>query len=124
MLIINMTESSRRSQKVASQIKENLSWIVEHKFRDPGKGFITITKVRLSPDLKIANIYYSVLGKSEDRIATDNALKRAKSYLRHELGNRLKLRYLPELRFFYDDSLDYSDKINRLLNEIHKNEPD
>lgn len=119
-----MTETSRRSQKVASQIKSSLGWVVEHKFRDPGKGFITITKVRLSPDLKIANIYYSVLGKPEERQATGNALKRAKSYLRHELGNKIKLRYLPELRFFYDDSLDYSDKIARLLNEIHKDESD
>ena len=119
-----MIESSRRSQKVASQIKENLSWVVEHKFRDPGKGFITITKVRLSPDLKIANVYYSVLGKTEARESADNALKRANSYLRHELGNKIKLRYLPELRFFYDDSLDYSDKITRLLNEIHKNDSD
>jgi ribosome-binding factor A len=117
-----MTEISRRSQKVASQIKENLSWVIEHQFRDPGKGFITLTKVRLSPDLKIANVYYSVLGESEDRESTGEALKRAKSYLRRELGNKIKLRFLPELRFYYDDSLDYSHKIGQLLNKIHKNE--
>ncbi len=117
-----MTETNRRSQKVASQIKENLSWLIEHQFRDPGKGFVTVTKVRLSPDLKIANVYYSVLGKSEDRNSTDKALKRGRSYLRRELGNRVKLRFLPELRFFYDDSLEYSDRIAQLLNKIHKNE--
>jgi len=117
-----MTETSRRSQKVASQIKENLSWVIEHQLRDPGKGFITLTKVRLSSDLKIANVYYSVLGKTEERQSTDEALKRARSFLRRELGNKVKLRFLPELRFFYDDSLDYSDKIAQLLNKINKNE--
>ena len=117
-----MTETSRRSQKVASQIKENLSWLIEHKLRDPRKGFVTITKVRLSPDLKLANVYYSVLGEPEDRQSTEEALSRAKAFLRHELGSRVKLRFLPELRFFYDDSLDYSDKIARLLNKINKNE--
>ena len=119
-----MAEISRRSQKVASQIKENLSWLIEHKLRDPGKGFVTLTKVRLSPDLKIANVYYSVLGEPKDRQSTEEALGRAKSYLRYELGIKVKLRFLPELRFFYDDSLDYSDKIARLLSEINKNESD
>ena len=117
-----MTETSRRSQKVASQIKENLSWLIENKLRDPRKGFMTITKVRLSPDLKLANVYYSVFGEPEDRRSTEEALSGAKGYLRRELGSRMKLRFLPELRFFYDDSLDYSDKIARLLNKIKKNE--
>jgi ribosome-binding factor A len=62
-----MSDSQHRSKKVASEIKENLSWLIEHKVRDPQKGFITITRVRLSPDLKVANVYYSVLGKEEAR---------------------------------------------------------
>ena len=62
-----MSQVNLRSQKVASQIKEELSALIEHKLRDPGKGFITVTRVRLSADLKIANIYYSVLGDSTQR---------------------------------------------------------
>ena len=117
-----MSDSQHRSKKIASEIKENLSWLIEHKVRDPQKGFVTITRVRLSPDLRIANVYYSVLGKDEEKEASGQALKRASTFLKHELGHRVRLRFLPELRFFYDDSLEYSDKIAKLLNLIHKND--
>jgi ribosome-binding factor A len=117
-----MAEGSRRSLKIASQIKENLSWLIENKLRDPGKGFITITRVRLSSDLKIASVYYSVLGKEEERTASAEALKRASAFLKHELSNHLNLRFSPELRFFYDDSLDYAARMAELFKKIHKNE--
>jgi ribosome-binding factor A len=119
-----MQENNRRSQRVASQIKSEISWLIEHKLRDPSKGFVTVTRVRLSTDLKIASIYYSVLGTDKEREATEEALKRAKSFLKHELGNRIQLRVIPELRFFYDDSLDYSDKISTLLRKINKDASD
>jgi ribosome-binding factor A len=122
LLMYNMQENNRRSQRVASQIKTEISWLIEHKLRDPHKGFITITRVRLSPDLKIASIYFSVLGNDQERESSGEALKRAKSFLRHELGIRIQLRVVPELRFFYDDSLDYADKISTLLKKISKDE--
>lgn len=118
----HMQENNRRSQRVASQIKTEVSGLIEHRLRDPDKGFITVTRVRLSSDLKIASIYYSVLGSEKDREASKEALARAKSFLKHELGNRINLRVVPELRFFYDDSLDYSNKISTLLNKINKDE--
>jgi ribosome-binding factor A len=120
----NMQESSRRSHRVASQIKTEISWLIEHRLRDPEKGFITVTRVRLSPDLKIASIYYSVLGNEQDRESSSKALGRAKSFLKHELGDRINLRVVPDLRFFYDDSLEYSEKITTLLNKIKKDESD
>jgi ribosome-binding factor A len=119
-----MQENNRRSQRVASQIKTEISWLIEHKLRDPSKGFITITRVRLSPDLKIASIYFSVLGSDQERESSEEALNRAKSFLKHELGMRIHLRVIPDLRFFYDDSLDYSDKISTLLKKINKDESD
>jgi ribosome-binding factor A len=119
-----MSENKRRIQRVASQLKTELGWIIERELKDPAKGFITITRVRLSPDLKIARVYYSVLGDEEARKESGAALKRANSFLKHELGNRLKLRYIPELRFFYDDSLDYSNKISTILNKIKQDESD
>jgi len=124
LLMFNMQETNRRSQRVASQIKSEISWLIEHSLRDPDKGFITVTKVRLSPDLKIASIYYSVLGEEKEREASHEALSRAKSFLKRELGDRISLRMVPELRFFYDDSLDYSNKISNLLNKINKDESD
>ena len=119
-----MKESNRRSQRVASQIKTEISWLIEHRLRDPHKGFITITRVRLSPDLKIASIYYSVLGSNEERENSKAVLSRSKSFLKHELGDRINLRVVPELRFFYDDSLDYADRISSLLHKINKDASD
>ena len=124
LLTYNMQENNRRSQRVASQIKSEISWLIEHSLRDPEKGFVTVTRVRLSPDLKIASIYYSVLGDDKQREGSKEALKRAKSFLKRELGDRINLRVVPELRFFYDDSLDYSEKISDLLNKINKDESD
>ena len=120
--IYKMTENSRRTKRVASEIKTELGWLFEHKLRDPNIGFITITRAKMSPDLKIANIHYSVLGDEKVRETSSDALKRAIPFLKHELGNRLRLRFLPELRFFYDDSLEYADKIAELLNKIHRDE--
>jgi ribosome-binding factor A len=124
LTMFNMQENNRRSHRVASQIKTEISWLIEHRLRDPEKGFITVTRVRLSPDLKIASIYYSVLGNEQDREASNKALSRAKSFLKRELGDRISLRVVPDLRFFYDDSLEYSEKITTLLNKIKKDESD
>ena len=122
LIMPNIQQNNRRSQRVASQIKTEISWLIEHKLRDPEKGFITVTRVRISSDLKLASIYFSVLGSDQDRISSEQALKRAKSFLKHGLGERINLRVVPELRFFYDDSLDYSDKISRLLKKVKTNE--
>jgi ribosome-binding factor A len=94
-----------RTKKIADQIKQELAWIIDHKVKDPKKGFITITRVRMSPDLRLASVYFSVLGENEDAAVSLEALKRANSYLRLQLRERIKLRYLPELRFFFDDSI-------------------
>lgn len=117
-----MTENNRRSKRVASELKTELAWLFEHKLKDPSIGFITITQVKMSPDLKIAKVHYSVLGNNKDRETSGEALKRAVPFLKHELGNRLQLRFLPDLRFYYDDSLDYANKITELINKIHRDE--
>ena len=110
---------SVRSRRVADQIIQELGWLIDRKLKDPKIGFVTLTRVKLSPDLKLENVYYSVLGNEKERINSEEALNRAKSYLRHELGNTLKLKYLPELRFFYDDSLEYSEHISKIIKKIH-----
>ena len=117
-----MSENNRRIQRVASQIKTELSWLIERELKDPSKGFLTITRVKISPDLKIASIYYSVLGDENERKSSEDALTRAKSFLKRELGNKLSMRFTPDLRFFYDHSLEYAGKIESLINKIHDNE--
>jgi ribosome-binding factor A len=111
-----------RIHRIGDQIKQELAWLIDHKLKDPRKGFITITRVRMSPDLRLASVYFSVLGETKEAAVSLEALNRANAFLRIQLRERIKLRYLPELRFFYDDSLEYSEHISRLLNKIHKDE--
>ena len=114
-----MKEASRRSRKLSEQIRIDLSWIIENRLKDPNKGFITLTYVKLSSDLKLASVYYTVLGEIESRKKTQEILNRCLSFLRYELRDKIKTRYLPELRFFYDNTFDYSQKITNLMSKIH-----
>lgn len=108
----------RRARQLADQIKFELGWLIERKLTDPSKGFITVTRVRLSSDLKYARVYYSAMGSEEQRAGSDKALKRAVNFLRRELGRKLNIRYVPEIRFFFDDSLDYAEHMNSLFKKI------
>ncbi len=109
----------RRLEKYAGNLKKEIGIIIDLKVNDPEKGFITINSVRVSPDLKIATVYYTVLGDDEQKEKSKRALERSKGFIRNELKPSIKSRYLPELRFFYDDTIEHAHKINTLLNKIH-----
>jgi len=110
-----------RIEKVESLLKQEISSILLFKMRDPIFGFITVTKVKVSPDLKIAKVYISVLQK-EERQPTLKKITASAGFIRSELGSRIKLRYVPELKFFLDDTLDYVEKIDNLIKKIHEND--
>ena len=91
--------------------------------KDPGIGFVTFTAAEISPDVSVVRIYYSVLGTPEDRQATAEALDRAKSHLRHEIGKLENMRRVPNIVFLYDESVERADRVTRLLNTIqHEND--
>lgn len=110
---------NRRSNRYADSIKRALSNIIEFKLNDPNKGFITLTRVKISPDLKIATLYYTVLGDDVQKHQTQVVLKKSNQFLRNELKPYITSRWLPELRFFYDDSMERADRINELLKQIN-----
>ncbi len=87
------------------------------KLKDPRVGFVTVTGVDLSDDLKIAKVYISCL-KEEEKKATLEILNSAKSFVRSEVGKRIRMKVLPSLEFRVDESLGYGDRIDRLLKEI------
>ena len=91
---------------------------------DPRIANITVTDVRLTDDLRSARIYVVELGKDRMSDEVGQGLSKARGFVRRELGKRLQLRYVPELSFFYDTSFEYGSKIDRLLKEIRKDEPD
>jgi len=109
---------NRRINRYADSIKRALSNIIEFKLNNPHKGFITLTRVKVSPDLKIATVYYTVLGDDAQKDQTQAVLKKSNQFLRSELKPFITSRWLPELRFFYDDSMERVDRINDLLKQI------
>ena len=85
---------------------------------DPGVGFVTITRVQVTPDLQHARIHYTALGDERARANTARALGRATVFLRRQIGARLRLKRVPELEFLYDESIAGQDRIEQLLNSI------
>ena len=112
---------SVRLQKIESLIKEELSLIILYKMRDPIFGFLTLTKVKVTPDTKIAKIYISSYEK-EKRQAILQKLQSVKGFLRTELAKKVSLRAVPDLEFFIDDTSDYVEKMEILFKMIHEND--
>ncbi|MBN1997723.1 30S ribosome-binding factor RbfA [candidate division KSB1 bacterium] len=109
----------KRADRVSALIKHETSQIIIRELQDPDIGFVTITKVKMSRDLRFAKIYYSVLGGKDQQEKATAALSRSLKFIRGELGHRLNLRYVPEIRFYYDDSIEYADHIDKLLKKLH-----
>lgn len=112
---------SYRIDKVEHLIKEEISLIFLHKLSNMDLGFVTITNVRVSPDLKLAKIYLSVLEKEKRELVLDK-IDAKKGYIRSELAHRIRIKFIPELKFFLDDTLDYVEKIEGLIKKIHEND--
>jgi ribosome-binding factor A len=109
-----------RPDRVADQIRAEISVMLAREVHDPGIGFLTITRVQVSPDLQLARVYYTTLGSDQERKATAKALDRATSFLRRQIGQRLKLRRVPVLEFFFDKSVENQARVEQLLHEIHE----
>ena len=115
--VVNMT--SYRADQVGEQVREEIMAIIRRDLKDPRIGFVSITAVRMSPDLRQARVRVSVLGNSDEQKASIKGLVSAKGLIRHELGRRLEnLKYSPELRFELDPSIEYSVHISELLKEV------
>ena len=113
-----MSQGSR-PDRVADQIRAELAMLLAREVHDPGIGFVTLTRVNVSPDLQLARVMYTVLGDTKSRASTAKALERASPFLRRQIGSRLRLKRAPELKFFYDDAVEGQDRIEQLLKEIN-----
>ncbi|MBO8176573.1 30S ribosome-binding factor RbfA [Aeribacillus pallidus] len=109
-----------RANRVAEQMKKELSDILGRKIKDPRIGFVTVTDVRLTGDLQQAKVYITVLGDDQQKENTLKGLAKAKGFIRSEIGQRIRLRKTPEIIFEFDESIDYGNRIETLLKEIQK----
>ncbi|MCP3978056.1 MAG: 30S ribosome-binding factor RbfA [bacterium] len=107
--------SGHRVQRVADLVRETVSSLLRGDVRDPRLGFVTVTDVRMSQDLRSARVFVSVL--DEDKQPSLDALRRATPFIRRELGRRAKLRHTPELRFIHDESVETGFRLDALLEE-------
>jgi ribosome-binding factor A len=113
----------RRLARINEQILQVVSQTAL-ELKDPGIGFVTFTGAKVSPDVSIARIYYSVLGTPEEKEKTAVALERARPYIRGEMARLENLRRVPNILFVYDDGAEKADRVNRILHKIHKEDPD
>jgi len=114
-------QESRRQKRVSNVIKEELSRLIIESIQDSTSGLITITRVSMSKDLKNAHIYLSILGHSPKQEILD-LFNEKKGYMRKTIASKIKLKYNPLLNFFLDDSFEYEEKIQRVMNTLKKNE--
>jgi ribosome-binding factor A len=108
----------KRSTRVADLIQKEISEILIRSIKDPRIGFVTITRVSMTEDCRLARIYFSILGTDEERKQTLNGLDSAKGFIRKELGGRIRLRYTPELLFLFDPSIEYAIHIEEVIQQI------
>ncbi|MCK4224654.1 MAG: 30S ribosome-binding factor RbfA [candidate division Zixibacteria bacterium] len=112
----------QRKDRVGDLIKREIAHIIQSELKDPGIGFVTITGVEVSVDLKQAKVFYSVLGDEDSKRESTSALRRASGFIQHEIGKKLKLKYTPEIFFQFDTSVEYGAHIEELIQKIHRNE--
>jgi ribosome-binding factor A len=112
-----------RPERVGQEIQAAIGELLARgMLRDPRIGFITITGVKVSPDLRVARVFYSMIGTPEERAETQKGLDAAKGFVRREVTARVQLRVSPEVFFSFDESVGEGDKIERLLREMKEKE--
>lgn len=110
---------SHRPGRLAEALKKEISDILINEIKDPRIGFVTITMVEVTPDLRYARVYASVLGNEEQRKLTTEALIKATGYIRSEIGKRIRLKFTPEITFKLDSSIERGTRIIKLIEEVN-----
>lgn len=110
-------KSFSRSDRVAEQIRRELAELIRLELKDPRVRWVTLTDVEATPDYAHAKVFYTTLSEAQDAREIEQGLRRSASFLRRELGRRIKLHHIPELHFVYDASVEHGRKLSRLIDE-------
>jgi ribosome-binding factor A len=108
---------SRRAERLAGEIRAEVARMIASDLKDPRLGFVTVTRVDLTADLRYARVYVGVLGEEGEGGTSLGVLRKASGFVRREIGRRLRVRFAPEIDFRYDRGLEATDRIARLLAE-------
>ncbi|MFN7096808.1 MAG: 30S ribosome-binding factor RbfA [Gammaproteobacteria bacterium] len=113
-----MTKDFSRLDRIGDMLRRELTVLIQHEVNDPRVGMVSVTDVKVSRDLMHAKVYVSVLQPDDKIAAAIDALNHAAGYLRYQLAQRVDLRVMPQLRFYYDDSLVRGNRISNLIDEV------
>lgn len=116
-------EMTKRTERVGDQIRSEIADIIARRLNDPRIGFVTVTAVEVSEDLRHAKVFVSVYGEDKVKIQTMKGLKSASGFIRGEIGHRLRIKFTPEIVFKLDTSMEKAEHILGILEEIEKGEP-
>lgn len=111
---------TRRNERLAEEIREEVAAVIGRRLKDPRIGFVTVTRVELAHDLRNAKVMVGILGGEAERAKTLEGLRKAAGFVRREIGRRIRMRYVPELIFHFDVGLDATDRVARLLDEVER----
>lgn len=113
-----MQGSGSRAERIADQIKDQVSQLLSFEVKDPAVGLLTVTHVKMTSDMGLAHVYYTLVGDDVERRKTARALDRATPFVRRRLAEDMNMRRAPEVRFHYDEDLERRERVETLLREI------
>ena len=113
---------SIRTEKVAEELKHRVSDVLTKELAELNLGLVTVTKVRVSKDLKNARIYLSLIGNKDPAEVCIEKINYRKKQIRMHLSSKIHLRFIPDLSFYYDDTIEYANRIDELIKQIHKDD--
>jgi len=115
----------KRADRVANLLQQEIARLLEKGLSDPRLKKVTITRILMSDDLKQARVYFSLIGAKEEQAQAEEGFRSAKGFIKKMIGERVYLKYIPELEFFIDHSLEHSQRVENLIKKIHEqNEPE
>ena len=117
-----MPKDFSRTRRVGEQIQRELAQLIQRELQDPRLGLVTVSAVEVSRDLAVAKVFVSHLGESEEAPQIIEALSKAAGFLRHELGRRMTIRAVPELRFYYDETIVRGNRLASLIDAAVKHD--
>ena len=113
-----MQGSGSRAERIADQIKDQVSQLLAFEVKDPAVGLLTVTHVKLTSDMGLAHVYYTLVGDDVERRKTARALDRATAFVRRRLAEGMNMRRTPEVKFHYDENVERQERVETLLREI------
>jgi ribosome-binding factor A len=113
-------QPSRRPQRIALQIQQEISLMISRNMKDRRVGFVTVMGVQLSPDFRHAKVFVSMMGGEDEKKESLITLNHAAGWIRHELGQRVRMKFVPDIVFLIDTSQDYGERIDKLIDEIRE----